>query len=93
MLAARCGRDREHVEDGQRPTDSGHGDLAAARSTRANVTANFTNVAVASGTAGGTTVTAQDTAPVTAKAAALQPKTVTKVKPKVVSHRKPKATG
>ncbi len=61
--------------------------------TRANVAANFTNVAVASGTAGGTTVTAQDTAPVTAKAAALQPKTVTKVKPKVVSHRKPKATG
>jgi uncharacterized repeat protein (TIGR01451 family) len=61
--------------------------------TRANVTANFTNVAVASGTAGGTTVTAQDTAPVTSKAAALQPKTVTKVKPKVVSHRKPKATG
>ena len=61
--------------------------------TRANVTSNFTNVAVASGTAGGTTVTAQDTAPVTAKAAALKPKTVTKVKPKVVSHRKPKATG
>jgi uncharacterized repeat protein (TIGR01451 family) len=61
--------------------------------TRANVTANFTNVAVASGTAGGTTVTAQDTAPVTAKAAALKPKTVTKIKPKVVSHRKPKATG
>ena len=61
--------------------------------TRANVTAGFTNVAVASGTAGGTTVTAQDTAPVTAKAAALRPKTVTKVKPKVVSHRKPKATG
>jgi uncharacterized repeat protein (TIGR01451 family) len=60
---------------------------------RANVTANFTNVAVASGTAGGTTVTAQDTAPVTAKAAALKPKTVTKIKPKVVSHRKPKATG
>jgi uncharacterized repeat protein (TIGR01451 family) len=61
--------------------------------TRANVTSNFTNVAVASGTAGGTTVTAQDTAPVTAKAAALKPKTVTKIKPKVVSHRKPKATG
>jgi uncharacterized repeat protein (TIGR01451 family) len=60
--------------------------------TRANVTASFTNVAVASGTAGGTTVTAQDTAPVTAKAA-LKPKTVKKVKPKVVSHRKPKATG
>jgi uncharacterized repeat protein (TIGR01451 family) len=59
--------------------------------TRANVTASFNNVAVASGTAGGTTVTAQDTAPVTAKAAALKPKTV--VKPKVVSHRKPKATG
>jgi len=61
--------------------------------TRANVTSNFTNVAIASGTAGGTTVTAQDTAPVTAKAAALKPKTVTKIKPKVVSHRKPKATG
>jgi uncharacterized repeat protein (TIGR01451 family) len=61
--------------------------------TRADVTANFTNVAVASGTAGGTTVTAQDTAQVTAKAAALKPKTVTKIKPKVVSHRKPKATG
>ena len=61
--------------------------------TRANVTSNFTNVAVATGTAGGTTVTAQDTAPVTVKAAALKPKTVTKVIPKVVSHRKPKATG
>src|SRR5262249_13685252 len=61
--------------------------------TRANVTSNFTNVAVATGTAGGTTVTAQDTAPVTAKAAALKPKTVKKVVPKVVSHRKPKATG
>ena len=60
--------------------------------TRANVTASFNNVAVATGTAGATTVTAQDTAPVTAKAA-LRPKTVTKVKPKVVSHRKPKATG
>jgi uncharacterized repeat protein (TIGR01451 family) len=60
--------------------------------TRANVTSSFTNVAVASGTAGGTTVKAQDTAPVTAKAA-FRPKTVKKVKPKVVSHRKPKATG
>src|SRR5256886_7947485 len=60
--------------------------------TRANVTANFTNVAVASGTAGGTTVTAQDTAPGTAKAAALPPKTVTKVKPQGGSPRKPKAT-
>jgi uncharacterized repeat protein (TIGR01451 family) len=58
--------------------------------TRANVTANFTNVAVATGHAGATTVTAQDTAPVTAKAAPLKPK---KVKPKVVSHKKPKATG
>jgi uncharacterized repeat protein (TIGR01451 family) len=60
--------------------------------TRANVTSSFTNVAVAAGTAGSQTVTAQDTAPVTAKAA-LKPTTVTKVKPKVVSHRKPKATG
>jgi uncharacterized repeat protein (TIGR01451 family) len=61
--------------------------------TRANVTASFNNVAVATGTAGGRTVTAQDTAPVTAQAAPLKPKTVTKAKPKVVSHRKPKATG
>ena len=62
--------------------------------TRANVRSSFNNVAVATGTAGSTTVTAQDTAPVTARAA-LKPKTVTKkvVKPKVVSHRKPKATG
>jgi uncharacterized repeat protein (TIGR01451 family) len=61
--------------------------------TRANVTANFNNVAIATGHAGATTVTAQDTAPVTAKAAPLKPKKVTKVTPKVVSHRKPKATG
>jgi uncharacterized repeat protein (TIGR01451 family) len=61
--------------------------------TRANVTASFNNVAVATGHAGATTVTAQDTAPVTAKAAPLKPKKVVKVKPKVVSHRKPKATG
>jgi hypothetical protein len=47
-------------------------------------------VAVASGTAGGTTVKAQDSAPVTAKAKPFVPP---KVKPKVVSHRKPKATG
>jgi uncharacterized repeat protein (TIGR01451 family) len=62
--------------------------------TRPNVTASFNNVAVVSGTAGGTTITAQDTAPVTARAP-LKPKSVTKkvVKPKVVSHRKPKATG
>jgi uncharacterized repeat protein (TIGR01451 family) len=60
--------------------------------TRANVTASFTNVAVASGTAGTQTVTAQDTAPVTAKPkAALKPPP--KVVPKVVSHKKPKATG
>jgi uncharacterized repeat protein (TIGR01451 family) len=58
--------------------------------TRANVTSSFTNVAVASGTAGGTTVKAQDTAPVTAKAKPFVPP---KVKPKVVSHKKPKATG
>jgi uncharacterized repeat protein (TIGR01451 family) len=56
---------------------------------RANVQASFDNVAVATGQAGSRTVTAQDTAPVTAKAAFV-PK---KVKPKVVSHRKPKATG
>jgi uncharacterized repeat protein (TIGR01451 family) len=61
--------------------------------TRANVTASFNNVAVATGHAGPTTVTAQDTAPVTAKAAPLKPKKVTKVTPKVVSHKKPKATG
>jgi uncharacterized repeat protein (TIGR01451 family) len=61
--------------------------------TRANVTASFNNVAVATGHAGATTVTAQDTAPVTAKAAPLKPKTVTRVTPKVVSHKKPKATG
>jgi uncharacterized repeat protein (TIGR01451 family) len=62
--------------------------------TRANVTASFNNVALATGKAGATTVTAQDTAPVTAKAAPLKPKKVVKkVKPKVVSHRKPKATG
>jgi uncharacterized repeat protein (TIGR01451 family) len=61
--------------------------------TRPNVTASFNNVAVATGHAGPTTVTAQDTAPVTAKAAPLKPKKVTKVTPKVVSHKKPKATG
>ncbi len=61
--------------------------------TRANVTASFNNVAIATGHAGPTTVTAQDTAPVTKKAAPLKPKKVTKVTPKVVSHRKPKATG
>jgi hypothetical protein len=67
------------------------GQSVSYKCTRPNVTKSFTNVAVVTGKAGGTTLTAQDTAPVTAKAAALQPKTV--VKPKVVSHRKPKATG
>jgi len=61
--------------------------------TRPNVQSSFTNVAIVTGQAGGTTLTAQDTAPVTTKAAALKPKTVKKVIPKVVSHRKPKATG
>jgi uncharacterized repeat protein (TIGR01451 family) len=56
---------------------------------RANVKASFNNVAVVTGKAGATTVTAQDTAPVTAKA----PFVPKKVKPKVVSHKKPKATG
>ena len=57
--------------------------------TKANVRSSFNNVAVASGTAGDKTVTAQDTAPVTAKA----PFVPKKVKPKVVSHKKPKTTG
>jgi uncharacterized repeat protein (TIGR01451 family) len=56
---------------------------------RPNVTADFTNVAVATGHAGSTTVTARDTAPVNVKA----PLKPAKVKPKVVSHAKPKATG
>jgi len=73
------------------------GTLAAGASisytcTRANVTADFTNVAVATGHSGSTTVTARDTAPVNTKAP-LTPPTVKKVSPKVVSHRKPKATG
>ncbi len=53
------------------------------------MTASFDNVAVVTGTAGSTTVTARDTAPVTAKKAFVPKKVV----PKVVSHRKPKATG
>jgi uncharacterized repeat protein (TIGR01451 family) len=57
--------------------------------TRPDVTASFNNVAVVTGTAGEKTVTAQDTAPVTAKKAFVPPKVV----PKVVSHKKPKATG
>jgi uncharacterized repeat protein (TIGR01451 family) len=56
---------------------------------RPNVQASFTNVAVASGQAGSQTVSAQDTAPVTAKA----PFVPKKIVPKVVSHKKPKATG
>jgi uncharacterized repeat protein (TIGR01451 family) len=57
--------------------------------TRPDVTASFNNVAVVTGRAGEKTVTAQDTAPVTAKKAFVPPKVV----PKVVSHKKPKATG
>ena len=57
--------------------------------TRPDVRASFSNVAVVAGTAGDKTVTAQDTAPVTAKKAFVPPKVV----PKVVSHKKPKATG
>jgi uncharacterized repeat protein (TIGR01451 family) len=55
--------------------------------TRPNVQSSFTNVAVVTGKAGSTTVTDQDTAPVTAKAPFVPPA------PKVVSHKKPKATG
>jgi uncharacterized repeat protein (TIGR01451 family) len=65
------------------------GQSASYTCTRPDVTAGFTNVAVATGTAGGTTVRAQDTAPVTAK----KPFVPKKVVPKVVSHKKPKATG
>src|SRR5205085_10797409 len=70
------------------------GSLAAGASTsytctRPNVTASFNNVAVVTGKAGATTVTARDTAPVTAKAKPLTPPTV---KPKAVSHKKPKPT-
>jgi uncharacterized repeat protein (TIGR01451 family) len=57
--------------------------------TRPDVRSSFNNVAVVTGTAGDKTVTAQDTAPVTAKKAFVPPKVV----PKVVSHKKPKATG
>jgi uncharacterized repeat protein (TIGR01451 family) len=64
------------------------GQSVSYKCTRPNVTASFTNVAVVTGKAGGTTLTAQDTAPVTAKAPF-----VPKVVPKVVSHKKPKATG
>jgi len=56
--------------------------------TRPDVQSSFNNVAVVTGTAGEKTVTAQDTAPVTAKKPFVPP-----VKPKVVSHKKPKATG
>jgi len=59
--------------------------------TRPNVKSSFQNVAVTTGTAGATTVTARDTAPVTARAALTPPKV--QAKPKVVSHKKPKATG
>jgi uncharacterized repeat protein (TIGR01451 family) len=64
------------------------GQSVSYKCTRPNVQSSFTNVAVVTGKAGGTTVTDQDTAPVTAKAPF-----VPKVVPKVVSHKKPKATG
>jgi uncharacterized repeat protein (TIGR01451 family) len=57
----------------------------------ANVTSSLMNVAVATGTGGGTTVTASDNAPVTA--APFTPAKKKAKKHKVVSHRKPKATG
>jgi uncharacterized repeat protein (TIGR01451 family) len=55
-----------------------------------NVTASFTNVVVATGTGGGTTVTATDSAPVTA--GPFTPAKKKKVKA-VITHRKPKTTG
>jgi uncharacterized repeat protein (TIGR01451 family) len=64
------------------------GQSVSYKCTRPNVTSSFTNVAVVTGKAGSTTLTAQDTAPVTARAPF-----VPKVVPKVVSHKKPKATG
>jgi uncharacterized repeat protein (TIGR01451 family) len=54
--------------------------------TKQNVQSDFTNVAVATGHAGSQTLTAQDSAAVTAKAPFVP-------KVKVVSHKKPKATG
>jgi uncharacterized repeat protein (TIGR01451 family) len=62
------------------------GQSVSYKCTRPNVTASFDNVAVATGKAGSTTLTAQDTAHVNAKAPFVP-------KPKVVSHKKPKATG
>jgi uncharacterized repeat protein (TIGR01451 family) len=64
------------------------GQSVSYKCTRPNVQSSFTNVAVVTGKAGSTTVTDQDTAPVTARAPF-----VPKVVPKVVSHKKPKATG
>jgi uncharacterized repeat protein (TIGR01451 family) len=58
---------------------------------RRNVTASFTNVAVATGTGAGTTVTATDSAHVTA--GPFKPKKKAKKIRSVISHRKPKATG
>jgi hypothetical protein len=63
------------------------GQSVSYKCTKPNVTADFDNVAVATGHAGSTTVTAQDTAHVNAKAPFVPPK------PKVVSHKKPKTTG
>jgi uncharacterized repeat protein (TIGR01451 family) len=70
----------------------GPGTTVSYTCTRANVRASFTNVAVASGSGGGTTVTASDTAKVTA--GPFKPKKKVKKKTRgVISHRKPKATG
>ena len=63
------------------------GQSVSYKCTKPNVTADFDNVAIATGHAGSTTVTAQDTAHVNAKAPFV-PK-----KPKIVSHKKPKTTG
>jgi uncharacterized repeat protein (TIGR01451 family) len=64
------------------------GQSVSYKCTRPNVTKSFTNVGVVTGQAGSTTLTAQDSARVTARAPF-----VPKVVPKVVSHKKPKATG
>jgi uncharacterized repeat protein (TIGR01451 family) len=64
------------------------GQSVSYKCTRPNVTSSFTNIAVVTGKAGSTTLTAQDSARVTARAPF-----VPKVVPKVVSHKKPKATG
>jgi hypothetical protein len=88
-----------------RKCDRALGTMAAGASvtytcTKPKVTASFDNVAVATGSAGATSVSATDSAPV--KVAALEPpkRTVNTKKPKkhpkppkVVTHKKPKVTG